>query len=324
MSIKQNIGLAGRYKLDVIRSDGTTHALTDWFENAILNSGLDRLAQGAALTHAHCGTSNTVVSHTDTGLISPLWNTSGTGSGDLATGVSGVAPYYRFVRRVMLFAINTGSSQTIAEVGMGWSTSGSGSMFSRALVSPTVSVLNGERLQLTYELRIYAQSSDVTGSIELNGNMYDYILRGSDVDNPSFFLSNINSGSYSIHLSAQFHGTYTGIGAWNYCTFSTGNTAMSAATSNPTGTFVAATSATVSAYVSGSYRRVITLYASPAIANDTTNGIKVVTFLISPGTSTPGISTQCGFFLQSNPSKGIMKTSFDELTLVFDLGWGRL
>jgi hypothetical protein len=256
--------------------------------------------------------------------MSPLWNTSSSGSGDLATGVSGVAPYYRFVRRVMLFAINTGSSQTIAEVGMGWSTSGSGSMFSRALVSPTVSVLNGERLQITYELRIYAQSSDVTGSIELNGNMYDYILRGVEVDSPIYFMPSITDYLRGIHITAQFNGTFSASSAYSSA-FSTGNAALSAATSYPTGTFVGATSATLSPYVSGSYRRIITLYASPAIANTTTNGIKVVVFSIrATGGGDVGISTQCGFFLQSDPSKGIMKTSFDELTLVFDLGWGRL
>lgn len=312
--ITLSTGLEGYYKLEAIRPDGSVRLLKDWFKNRILDQGLDHIAVERSAQYAYAGTSGAAVADNQVGMQALLWTSTTVGAGDFVYGAASSAPYYVWGRRVFLFAANSGSSQNIAEVGVGWSNVNNTSAYSRALVSPTVSVLNGEQLQVTYENRVYQNTTDVTGQITLNNVLYDYTLRPVYVNSISSWGTSVYLPHVPMHVSnncgscgVAYTGSSAGIGD---------------VTGHPTGTAHNRTSYSMDAYVTGSYKRRLTNTWGPSVANDATYGIKAVKVATNYNSFTMS-EWQIGFAMNSDPTKGIMKTSSDTLSLIIDVSWAR-
>lgn len=185
-----NFQMQGRFKLEAVKRDGSRRMLADWFDNLILNAGLERMGSGITIAGAMVGTNNATPAATQTALGAQIaYSTAIQGSATF--GVDEAENFaWRRVRYRFAEGVATGN---LAEVGVGWA---SGSCFSRALIldgggaPTTITLLSDESLDVTYELRLYPSTADVTGSLTLGGTSYSYTLRLSkfnDTDVATFF-----------------------------------------------------------------------------------------------------------------------------------------
>ena len=196
---------AGWFKIEAIRPDGTRRVLADWFPNLILNGGLDRMgANSEYLGWCQVGSGSTAPVATQTALVNRI---AGTNTHQNSVyGAQASAPYYGWFRRTFRFAQGVAAGN-LSEVGVGWATSGS--LFSRALIldgggSPTtITVLSDEVLDVTYELRRYPGTVDLTGTVVLDGVTHDWISRASGVTTNGIWTE---SGPMVLDFAQSFSG----------------------------------------------------------------------------------------------------------------------
>lgn len=266
------IGVSGHFTIIAHGGKRGRVVLAD-FDNIILNAGLNYAAGGGTGTISYCqvGTGNTAASATDTALVSRIAGTNTLPSDTMGSGtyVAGSPPYIEG-RRTYRFAVGAAAGN-LAEVGVGWATSGS--LWSRALIvdaggSPTtITILSDEQLDVVYTLRVYPPSADITGSVTLAGLAYGYTLRASSISGSAWarspsslldgFVSNFNNNSTKFLA-------YSG--------------AIGAVTSTPSGTSASAnTSCITASYVNNSYQRAVEYKADLTDAN-LAAGIKSIQF----------------------------------------------
>jgi len=202
---KSRVTMKGRYMLRVIdAATGDTVRETPWFDNIILDSGLNRLGSGNAIGGAAIGTGTATPTAADTGLQteSTFTNIQGTGAGITV----GISPDYNntrtFVYRTALGALNG----NYTEVGVGWQ---SGSMFSRALIldgssnPTTISVTSAQQLDIYYQLSVYPPLVDFSDTIAISGTNYD-------VDGRAAAVTDSNSwAAFAGEVTIQSTGTNT-------------------------------------------------------------------------------------------------------------------
>lgn len=185
-------GYAGWYKIEAMRLDadgleipGSRRVAADWFPNLITNAGLDFLGTAGdtlVFGFVRVGSGNTAPAFTDTALVSQV-AVSSTQQGTVTSGVNRTGTFYAWKRRTVRFVAGSmgGSSVNLAEVGV--SPAGTGALFSRALIldgggSPTsITVLPDEVLDVTYELRLYPTTTDATGTVNIEGVVYNWTAR---------------------------------------------------------------------------------------------------------------------------------------------------
>jgi hypothetical protein len=160
---------------------------TGWYENTLLTSGRNIMADFDFMTHCQVGTDNTAPNVNDTSLQSYH-----TGTGTIVSALTGQAatpPYYGWKRKVWRFPIGSVAA-ILKEVGVGWA-DGSvdpSTLISRALIldpilqtPTTVTPLADEFLEVTYELRYYVPTVDVSGPVvTLAGVAYNTLTRAAD------------------------------------------------------------------------------------------------------------------------------------------------
>ena len=212
------VRLHGRFMGEAHRLDGSSRLVFPWTDNLILDSGLNRIGSGGIFGRAMAGGSNAAPIVGQTGLVTPISETTTlqdqTSGTDLANGYCYIRYTYRFAQAV--------ADVNISEVGIGWAAN---TAFSRALTvdglgaPTTVTIVTGEFFDLTYELRIYWPTTDVTGSITLNGNNHDYTLRAANVGSWAVTISPYLPGAggnvSDTLLFANWYqgGTVAGLGA---------------------------------------------------------------------------------------------------------------
>lgn len=286
--------VAGRFKLTAIRPDGTERVLADWFDNLILDGGLDRMGVGAFAEKCRVGSGNTVPVNGDTALVAqvaeadPYSFTDGWDSGGTLYG------YKRTVYR-----FSTGSAAgNLSEVGVGWA---GGALFSRALIKDgggaptTITVLADEILDVTYELRIYRPTVDTNTNITISGTNYTCTVRAA------------NMGSWRPNTLMN----YGAGGDGNQLVQGWGNdAALGSVTAQPSGTMnVGGVYATpVGSYANGSYQRAYKAIVSIA---DGSTPIKAMIFY-----------TPCGIY-QMLVAPNIPKDATNRLTFNFNISWAR-
>lgn len=177
-----------------------------WFENLVLDVGLNRIGTGDWFSSCHVGTSSVAPVVTNVALGNQIAVTSNTADYDTG-GTAASSPFYTFRRRTFRFNAGTFSGQNLAEVAIGW---GGTNIFNHALIKDnlgdptTITVLSTEVLDILTEVRIYQPETDVTGTIALrqpNNTLisnHTYIARRSQqMDSPASNLgSSISQSSY--------------------------------------------------------------------------------------------------------------------------------
>lgn len=209
------LALSGHYKLETFKTDesgneipGTREVKADWFDNLITNKGLDMIGYTAGnvpsssyeyMRGCQVGAGSTAPAFTDTALVSRINSTVNRLSVQDGRDLSNPTARYAYHRMVYRFSPgSTSAAGNVSEIGVvggvndGSSAGGAlfptADLFSRALVldgggSPTtVTVLSDETLDVTYEVRVYVPNSDATGTVTLNGSVYNWTVRASDID----------------------------------------------------------------------------------------------------------------------------------------------
>lgn len=179
--------IRGFFKMEAVRPDGTKRLLADWFPNLITDVGLNRIGTGSYMSACQVGTDNTapVVGNTILGGFVAGSNTITA----VASGAQATAPYYGWKSHTYRFAAAP-TDWNLNEVGIATARTSGGStiLFSRALTldmygdPATITVLTGEILDVTYQLRIYPPLTDVNQTINIAGSGdHDIITRASTV-----------------------------------------------------------------------------------------------------------------------------------------------
>lgn len=294
--------LAGLYKLDAKKLDAdgnvvSSRPLLDWFDNLILDAGLNQIGSGGVLSRAMVGGSSSAPLAGQSGLITPIANTTNiidaSAGTDLGNGYCYVRRTYRFAQGVAAGNLN--------EVGVGW---GANLCFSRALTvdalnaPTTITVASDEVLDLTYELRVYWPTGDFTGNLTLDGNNYAFTARAASV------------GSWQTQLLGLFLGQGMMIPVTVGVAFFTGGNVagLGAITAGPNGTQYLSLQPSFAAYSNNSYRRDSQVVYGVA---ETQNPISGMVFYSHMSIF------KCAF----NPS--IPKNNTNTFTLGFHFSWAR-
>lgn len=219
-----NYRLAGRYKFEAVKADGTRRPLTeDWCNNLVLDAGLNRLGTGGAYSFAMVGTGTTAPGPTQTILAAQLASTN-----NQTNEVSGVdlANGFAWNRRTFRFTAGTATGN-LTEVGVGWTST---ACFSRALITDTggtpisVTVLADEHLDVTYELRMYWPTSDVVSTPTISGTSYTVTARAAAVG--SWTLAGLINNGARDDLTPPGQATTYSAGALGGVTVEPGGTAQ--------------------------------------------------------------------------------------------------
>lgn len=309
--IEFKVGLKGFYRLVAHSPERGSRVLAE-FENLILDAGLNRMAEGSRLDFCQVGSGSAAPLSTDTALGSIVGASSAAGpNNNQIAYVAGPPDYIEtlFVRR-----FNPGvATGTLAEVGMGWASSGS--LFSRALIldaesnPTTVTVLADETLDVEYRIRIYPPAADVSGVINISGVDYNYVIRPSFV---STVASNQVGGWYGIDL-AGVTALHLAATAMIY----PAGSVLGSRTSGPSGSATAATpSVSNAAYSTGSFERAGTLTFGLTTGN-LAGGIQTMRYgwICGSSASSAVCSWQCSF------DPPIPKDNTKVLALTFKVTW---
>jgi hypothetical protein len=241
-------GLKGRYQLTVRRPDGSVRLQTPWFDNLILTQGLNRLGTAGVASHCHVGSGSTAPLVTDSGMQTFIAATSTKQS--TLDGQQNSAPYYGWHRRTFRFAAGVAAGN-VSEVGIGWGASGA-VLISRALVRDvsnnpmTITILPGEVLDVSYELRIYPPA-ETNFNVTISGVTYACVMRAADV---------LGSSWAQVGLLMDNGAFYGGIGTSGVYAYAG---PLGAVTATPSGSQSGASSSSVNAYSNNSNQRVADL-----------------------------------------------------------------
>lgn len=292
----------GRYKLSVRKRDGVTvDRETPWFDNLILNQGLDQLANGGDFTACKVGTGNTAPDVTDTALAAQVASTSSRGSFTRSTNSS--SPYE--LRSTLVYSFAQGAAEgNLAEVGIG------STLFSRALIldgmgNPTTfPVGSDEFLDVAYEFILYPPLSDSSGTVSITGvGSVDYVGRPAGIGSGSSWL--LYAG-----------GTFTGQ-IWSGAVFSG---TIGANTGSPSGSSGSNSTRTNDSYTPGSYTRTASLHYALGAGN--VGGINSATATWGNLASASAAERSLLSFQYSYDTT-INKTAAHLLTLGYSLTWAR-
>lgn len=214
LNLKAQTTMEGIYSFKAVNaSTGESRHLGDVADspNMIVKAGLNAVGGGATLIHQCCiGTNSTTVTFNDTGLGAQIAATTTIQSSTY--GAASSAPYYRWYRKTFRFAQGAAAGN-LAEVGMKTS---SGTLFSRALivdsagVPTTLSILEDEYLDVTYELRTYIDATDKVQTIVINGDTYTVTLRAADITSSSSYQDQGITSSLSSSTTQYFCSGYIG------------------------------------------------------------------------------------------------------------------
>lgn len=176
ITIENKALLKGRFKFTVTRPDGSAEE-TDWFDNLVLDSGLNSLGTNSIMAYCHVGEGQTEPRAEQTGLDSPVAHTGSLAADTNVTTGANAQEGFHWVRKTFRFPQGIATGR-LKEVGVGWGTNNS-SLFNRALIRDakgqvtTIVVLSDEVLDVTVELRCYNSLIPATGSINSVSRLKD-------------------------------------------------------------------------------------------------------------------------------------------------------
>lgn len=300
--------LAGQYR--IVLNEGTDREVdTGWFDNLVVNAGLDRLGQvtaPAVFSFGCIGTGTATPANTDTSL--QAWVASSSNLTVDSESNSGVTPYVAQCQMHWVYAQGAVVGN-MAEVGVGWATGG-GSLFSRARIldgggSPTtLTVTSLDQLTQYYKLTCTPSVTDITGTVVLSAVSYTYTGRLAQ----------------SASFLASLYSYITGSGPWGkissgstgQCSAYPSTSTLGAVTSTPSGTSITGGTSSAVGYTIGNYYLDSTLSIPPADCN------------VSGGIACLMIPYQSGrAFFQYSFSPVIPKDNTKTMTMVFRYAWSR-
>lgn len=309
-----NIGLRGRVKgmlrVRLRRADGSVRLDTGWFSNLITNAGLDMLGgifpansegnNGVAPYRCSVGTSNTAPAFTDTTLgnsigYSPGLNAPIGSSPKYNAGYAAGSPGYLHAVGTFVFGLGA-IVGNIAEIGTGiipTSTPSQLYLFSHALIMSggtptTISVTSADQLEVTYDLRLYVDTTDTAWSLTISGTSYSGVIRRANLGTANEqIVTSISGGVISVY-----------------------NGSIGTVTAGPSGTSDSV-NISLGGYTSGSYSINLTGSFSTSQGN------------LSGGITALLVNTSTFGDWQLSVTPAIAKDSTKTLSLTFSVSWAR-
>lgn len=295
--LQQKTQVAGQFRLVVRGPDGEVRRDTGWFDNIILDSGLNRWGTNTVVSGVAIGTGTSTPVATQTGLDAQSAYTST--SAATTEGNSGVSPYYGTYSVTYRFALGA-LNGNYTEVGVGWASGAN--MFSRALIvdalgSPTtLSVTSAEQLDVSYTLRAYAPIADVTTTATIGGVSTTITTRAS-------LASNSGWGANLLTYSKNYINNQSDNIAFNG--------SLGLITGSPSGATSNSSSIVASTYVNNSL----------SVTHTTTFGL--IAGNLSGGISAVRVKYQNSMWYQHGFSPSIAKDGTKTLSLVMSQSWAR-
>ena len=212
MNLEINTHLQGIYSFSTVNSlTGESRYLGEMVEespNLIVTAGLNQIGSGSELfTSCVVGTDSTPTAMAMTSLGNQIAST--TTQQTNSSGTQSSSPYFSWYRRTFRFAQGAAAGN-LTEVGVKTS---AGVLFSRALIvdsaglPTTLTILADEYLDVTYEFRLYQDTTDVVLTLPLNGTNYTCTLRSANINStPSYFEYGISSGLGSSNTTFFYSG----------------------------------------------------------------------------------------------------------------------
>ena len=174
-----HIGLGGEYKL-VVNESSDHEFSTPWFDNLITDIGLDRPPTGLTwCQYGSIGTGTTAPANGNTALQAYTAQVNGA-TPDSNSNVG--TPTYVSQGTIRWAFVQGAVVGNMAEVGVGWGAGGT-NLFSRALIldgggAPTTLTLTSlDQLTMYYRLTMTPVVTDLTGTVALGGQTYNYVGR---------------------------------------------------------------------------------------------------------------------------------------------------
>lgn len=196
------MGVGGRFQITVRDAEtGKVKHETPWFDNMVLDQGLDGMATQSWFTNIAVGTGGGETTAQMTNLknrlnVSPDTNNVTYGYVNTAT------EKYNWARRAVRFDAGRFNNVNLAEVG---ATMYDGKMWNRALIldtagqPTTITVSPTDYLDITAEVRIYLPAQPVVSSVAVkdkNGNVIDTLTVSTNAhvtSSPGVFIRSLNS-----------------------------------------------------------------------------------------------------------------------------------
>jgi hypothetical protein len=307
VKIRGHAAMSGHFTLTRRGPDGKVRQRLE-FDNLITDLGLDQLvtspgyAYGFAYPFAGCcvGTGNTTPAVTDTTLAAFLASTGGGDQNGTVTYVAGPPAYWK---DVLTYRFGTGvAAGNLTEIGIFPTNLNETSLGARALVldgggAPTaLVVLADEILDVTYERRVYLDTTDTSSTFTINGVVYNTVQRLSQINSPPLMGRQVQA---DLEIVA-----YAG--------------ALGTVLQTPASPAYAITynnGATVAPYVNGNHYIDVTTTAPVGDANFT-DGIQAITF-------TSKYHQFQMSFIDPLTGKGIPKVTGQKLTVAYRFSWAR-
>jgi len=304
-----SVGVKTRYKvLRISAVTGEIRQETGWSNNVLLTSGRNQLATQSNWAFAvQLGTNNTAPDAGQTGLLGYVNGTSNLIEN--LVGAQSVAPYYGWRRKRFRFTPGQVSGN-LSEVGLGWATGSGATIAFRALLEDitstqtTVTPLPDEYVDVVVEIRYYPPLYDRTGTVTLNGVVYDYIIRAAEVNDSIWWGSKAGEAIGHLDLFSTYWQAYDN-------NIGTIVQSPSGVAYQPDGT-----NAYDIAYSNNSYQRQMAQVGGPSAWNATT-GKKLRSFRF---VTTAG-AYQIQFDSRASPGNGIPKTTGFNIKFQFVIGW---
>lgn len=297
------VGVAGQFQVELTRADGRCER-SGWFDNRVLDNGLDLIGQSAAFTgFLSVGSGNTPVSDGQTALSAHVATASlGRDSVTREAGTWTVTVVYKatFAQGAVV--------GNITEVGVGAGATGA-NLFSRALLTDsqgaptTIAVLATDVLTVYYRLLIRVPDQPRSGQFVLDGQQHQWTGSACDF--------NDRWANLEIHAAPLSLQGLTGGRA-------VANPAETATVGGATATYRAGHGGNgvsqALAYVPGSHQRELRFTVGTESWNFGSGGVAGV---VLHGEGFGGYSFQYRF------TPAVAKDNTQELSLGFTLQWGR-
>lgn len=309
--MKLDIGLSARARFQAIVHKGDVEnpvEKTGWFDNIVLDSGLQRMKVNTWYSGISVGSGNSTPVVTQVGLDSYI-NRTTTTSVNVTVGSSVDEDSRQYFWQRMTYRFGAGAAAgNISEVGLSWGTGDS--LWNRALVKnnlgnpTTITVLSDEYLDISVEIRFYLKyggtgSFDVLDAIGNVASSHNYSIMPYSRNEPTTG----GIGAVSPSHMTLYTGEYTGV---------IGSPEISGRIGNTGRTSIANSDL---------------LQVSGRFTFDLTSGVGAIKTMVLAlsgfgfNTSSPSVLASFGYaFVLDVP---IVKTNTERLTVDATINWGR-
>lgn len=165
--------VCAKFKLITKKKDQSISSETEWFDNIVLDTGLNRMSVGTWIDRCCVGSGNSTPIASNTALDNIIASTTTKLSVATSSNTT-TSPYYWAVKVTWRFGEGIAAGN-LSEVGLGW---GGSNLWNRALIRDTngnpttITILSDEYLDVISEIRCYSSSfSGAFNLLDKTGNL---------------------------------------------------------------------------------------------------------------------------------------------------------